>query len=627
MATKLPTATRQDHRVAPVVDSPKPNIFADAAQIIGATAPAFDRAARNAAARAGQERKDADDAAIGEMIIEQNQIDLDRQIASAATSDLQTASMNVARAREDGEITEEEQVVVDDFLRQQKQLDQLKQQKPTAFSSDKSFIQKSLKFQAALRQNPRLASKLVSARNSLSTGPSKVSGAQVQEVVKIEQEIAGIYGANPTPAQRVEFSEFKLMERNNLEMANRNKIKADAGQLTADAIFTAATANLDLNITKIDTAFINDQNAGGGFAKSDRVEQYVSQLRLIQKDLENQVYQEVANQNKNGRGLIQRDVVAARLKPIQEEIAARIEIYQDRDSSALLTKIDDFQKKYLAVNGGNAVTLARQISGVRGDNVGSLAATINLMGNQDPTVKNGFANLMGQSGMSALTQSVDTAAANLAGMMNSGIPLPKNLQAAGVYHGVLSMREGPVSENVKEELLRGVSTIGLEESIPAAVKILSEDSTARQLSGPQLKQTVDSLSSQVSNSVRSDGLNVAYDVDTDKLIVFKQPTRSRRGQMSRQGPPTPLTLEDLLKTTDTTVRGRGFISRDSRLSNPAVDNSLTEDLNAVYSLHESGKYASDLKSGEEFLKFWLDTYGLETNDNNTNTEVSESDSE
>ena len=71
------------------------------------------------------------------------------------------------------------------------------------------------------------------------------------------------------------------------------------------------------------------------------------------------------------------------------------------------------------------------------------------MNNNDPVVKEGFSKLMGQSGMEALTTSVDVTAGRLAGMMNSGIPLPKNLQAAGVYHGVLSMREGPVSESVK----------------------------------------------------------------------------------------------------------------------------------------------------------------------------------
>ena len=599
MATKLPTATRQDHRVAPVVDSPKPNIFADAAQIIGAPAPAFDRAASNAAARAGQERKDADDAAIGEMIIEQNQIDLDRQIASAATSDLQTASMNVARAREDGEITEEEQVVIDDFLRQQQQLDQLKKQRPTAFSSDKSFIQKSLKFQAALRQNPRLASKLVSARNSLSTGPSKVSGAQMQKVVEVEQQLINFYSGNPTPDQRLEFAEFQVMEAKSVAVANRNRIKAENGQLNADTIFTAATADLDLSITKIDTAFINDQNAGGGFVKSDRVEQYVSQLRLIQKDLKNRVYQEVAAQNKNGRGLIQRDVVAARLKPIQDEIAARIEMYQSNDSGALITKISDFQKKYLEVNGGNAVSLARQISGVRGDNVGSLAATINLMGNQDPTVKNGFANLMGQSGMSALTQSVDTAAANLAGMMNSGIPLPKNLQAAGVYHGVLSMREGPVSDNVKTQLLEGVSTIGLEESIPAATKVLLDNSTARQLSGPHLKQTVNSLDGQVSNDIRASQRMVSYDNETDSLLVF-----SLTGEQKLEGD------SFIPKMVDRTFEER-----------VVTDGDLTKSLNALYELRTSGKYSSDLESGAEFIKFWTDTYGLDKNNNNNTTET------
>lgn len=599
MATKLPTATRQDHRVAPVVDSPKPNIFADAAQIIGSTAPAFDRAARNAAARAGQERKDADDAAIGEMIIEQNQIDLDRQIASAATSELQTASMNVARAREDGEITEEEQVVVDDFLRQQQQLDQLKKQRPTAFSSDKSFIQKSLKFQAALRQNPRLASKLVSARNSLAASPSKVSGAQMQKVVEVEQQLINFYSGNPTPDQRLEFAEFQAMEAKSVAVANRNRIKAENGQLNADTIFTAATADLDLSITMIDTAFINDQDIGGGFVKSDRVEKYVSQLRLIQKDLENRVYQEVAAQNKNGRGLIQRDVVAARLKPIQEEIAARIEMYQDRDSSALLTKISDFQKKYLEINGGNAVSLARQISGVRGDNIGSLAATINLIGNQDPVVKNGFANLMGQSGMSALTQSVDTAAANLAGMMNSGIPLPKNLQAAGIHHGVLSMREGPVSDNVKTQLLEGVSTIGLEESIPAATKVLLDDSTARQLSGPLLKQTVDSLDGQVSNDIRASQRMVSYDNETDTLLVF-----SLTGEQKLEGD------SFIPKMVDRTFEER-----------VVTDGDLTKSLNALYELRTSGKYSSDLKSGAEFIKLWTDTYGLDKNNNNNTTET------
>lgn len=600
MATKLPTAQSQASLIAPVTPTAKPNLLGDAAQIIGALAPAVDRAQGRASAKRAQAQKDADDAAIGQVIIEQNQIDVDQAIASDVLSGLQQSSEDVARAREDGEITEQEQIVVDDFLRQQERLEKLKEQNPTAFSAEKSSIQKKLKFQAALKNNPRLASKLVSARNSLNSGPGKVSGAQVQGALQVEKEMASIYGGNPTAAQRVEFSQFKVMERNNAEMANRNKIKADAGQLTADAVFTTATADLDLNITKIDTAFINDQNAGGGFAKSERVEQYVSQLRLLQKGLENKIFSEVASQNKNGRGLISRDVVAARLKPIQEEIAARIEMYQSKDTGALMTKISDFQKKFLEINGGNAVGLGRQISGIRGDNIGSLAATINLMNNQDPVVKEGFGKLVNQSGMSALTESTDIVAARLAGMMNSGIPLPKNLQAAGVYHGVLSMREGPVSTPVKEELLRGVSTLGLEESIPAAVKVLSEDSTARQLSGPKLKQTVNSLDGQVSNDIKASNRNVRYDNETDTLQVF-----GLTGTTKVEG------NEFLPQTTERTFEER-----------VVTDGDLTKSLNSLYQLRKSGKYAEDLGSAEKFLDFWLKTYGLDNNNN-----VSESDSE
>lgn len=598
MATQLPSAQSQGRAVAPITTSKGGSVVSDLLSVAGALAPAINRSRAQAAATAKQTRADQEDALIGQVVAEQNQIDLDRQQADILTSDLQTSSLEVARAREDNEITEAEQVVVDNFIRQQKQLEKLKEQNPVAFSSDKSFIQKNLKFQAALRQNPRLATKLVSARNALAAGPSKVSGSQVQKSVELEQEMSNIYGGNPTPAQRVEFSEFKLMERNNVEMMARNKIKADSGQLTADAIFTAATSNLDLAITKIDTAFINDQNAGGGFAKSERVEQYVSQLRVLQKNLENQVFQEVASQNKNGRGLIQRDVVAARLKPVQDEIQARIEMYQQNDSGALVTKISDFQKKYLEINGGNAVGLARQISGVRGDNIGSLAATINLMNNNDPVVKEGFSKLMGQSGMKALTTSVDVTAGRLAGMMNSGIPLPKNLQAAGVYHGVLSMREGPVSESVKGQVLEGVSTIGLEDDIPSAVKILSDDSAARQLSGPQLKQTVNSLDGQVSTDIRTSNRNVSYDAETDRLVVF-----GLRGQEKVEG-------NTLIPTTTT----RTF---DERVF---TDGDLTKSLNSLYDLRKSGKYASDLESSQEFLKFWLDTYGLE---DTTSTEVTE----
>lgn len=598
MATQLPSAQSQGRAVAPITTSKGGSVVGDLLSVAGALAPAINRSRAQSAAAAEQAKADQEDVIIGQVVAEQNQIDLDRQQADILTSDLQTSSLEVARAREDNEITEAEQVVIDNFIRQQKQLEKLKEQNPVAFSADKSFIQKSLKFQAALRQNPRLATKLVSARNALAAGPSKVSGSQVQKSVELEQEMSNIYGGNPTPAQRVEFSEFKLMERNNIEMMARNKIKADSGQLTADAIFTAATSNLDLAITKIDTAFINDQNAGGGFAKSERVEQYVSQLRVLQKNLENQVFQEVASQNKNGRGLIQRDVVAARLKPIQDEVQARIEMYQQNDSGALITKISDYQKKMIEVNGGNAVSVARQISGVRGDNIGSLSATINLMNNNDPVVKDNFSKLINQSGMESLTQSVDVVAGRLAGMMNSGIPLPKNLQAAGVYHGVLSMREGPVSESVKGQVLEGVSTIGLEDDIPSAVKILSDDSAARQLSGPQLKQTVNSLDGQVSTDIRTSNRNVSYDAETDRLVVF-----GLRGQEKVEG-------NTLIPTTTT----RTF---DERVF---TDGDLTKSLNSLYDLRKSGKYASDLESSQEFLKFWLDTYGLE---DTTSTEVTE----
>jgi hypothetical protein len=203
--------------------------------------------------------------------------------------------------------------------------------------------------------------------------------------------------------------------------------------------------------------------------------------------------------------------------------------------------------------------------------------------------------------MNALTDSVDVAASRLAGMMNSGIPLPKNLQAAGVYHGVLSMREGPVSEPVKEELLRGISTIGLEQSIPAAVKVLSEDSTARQLSGPKLKQSVNSLDGQVSNDIRASRRNVRYNNETDSLEVF-----SLRGTTKVVG------NEFIPKTTDRTFEER-----------VVFDSDLTKSLNSLYDLRKTGKYAEDLKSAEEFKNFWLKTYGLTNNNNDTSETASE----
>jgi len=184
-------------------------------------------------------------------------------------------------------------------------------------------------------------------------------------------------------------------------------------------------------------------------------------------------------------------------------------------------------------------------------------------------------------------------------MMNSGIPLPKNLQAAGVYHGVLSMREGPVSDNVKTQLLEGVSTIGLEESIPAATKVLLDNSTARQLSGPHLKQTVNSLDGQVSNDIRASQRMVSYDNETDSLLVF-----SLTGEQKLEGD------SFIPKMVDRTFEER-----------VVTDGDLTKSLNALYELRTSGKYSSDLESGAEFIKFWTDTYGLDKNNNNNTTET------
>lgn len=567
----------------------QPTIGQELLGITSALAPTFARISASTAAKEAAAAKAKEDTLIGQVVTEQNEFDLNQAIADDQMTSLQRASQEVARAREDGIIDEKEQLVIDDFIKQEGRLQALQEQNPTAFSSQKSSIQKKLKFQEALKNNPRLATKLVAARNALASGPGKISGTQVQDGLKLQQEMTTIYGNNPSAAQRVEFSEFKLLEAKNKEITKRNDLMAQKGALNLDTIMTGATADLDLNLTMLDTKFISDQNAGGGFAKSDRVEQYVSQLRLMQKNLENKVIKSVAKQNSSGsRGIIRREDVATQLKTIQDQFASRIEMYQSKDSTALLSKMSEFQKKYLEVNGGNVVQTARNLSGVKGDNMGAMLSSILMMSGGDAISKQGSETARKQSGMERFTASTEEFAVQLSVMMAEGVPMPENLKKAGVYHGILAARQGPINENTQSALLEGITAIG-QDSVTDAADMLLDNSASKQLSGPKLKQTVDSLDGRVSLDVRASDRNVSYDKETDSLIVFGMKGKTR-------------------------VTGNEFIPKAEELSieeRTVVDIDLTEKLNSLYKLRTSGKYASDLNSPADFVKHWTETFNFE----------------
>lgn len=613
MAIELPRATSQAGGTPTVFTSGSKGTTTgqDLLALAGAIAPSLARAADRKQAQQQAEAAAAEEVAVGSIIADMNQVDLDLQLATEATDSLQKASLEVARARADNEITEEEQAVIDSYLEEEKKLKLLKQQRPTAFSQMQSQTKKAIIFQNALSANPRLAGKLITTRNALSNNSSSVSGSQAKQVMEIEQKLSDLYGQNPTAQQRAEFAQFEVMETRNKEIERRNTIKAQQGSLSLDSILQSTTANLDLSLTKLDTKFVNDLNAGGGFAKSERVEQYVSQLRVLQKQLENQIYSSVAEQNKTGMGNISRDSVNERVLKLRAEFDARIEMYQSKDSSTLLKTINEFQKNYIAINGGNAVTTARQVSGVRGDNIGALMANNGLLKNSDPVLKGNLEKLYQQSGMDMLTDSVDIFATRLSVMMNEGIPLPANLQRAGVYHGVISMREGPVSENTKSQVLEGVSSIANEDSISEAVKILNDPSSARQLSsgeisGPQLKQTVAAMDLKVSNEIREEGASVVADPDTGELVVFKAPVApATRGQMSRNKPASEFSVQELFETVRTFGRQGG-----ERRTSSSVNLELTKELNALMSLRKNPAYSKVLEGPASYSKFWLNTFNF-----------------
>lgn len=616
MATELPRANSQAGGTPTIFTerSSGTTTGQDLLALAGAVAPSLVRASEGVRARKQAEQQAAEEVAIGSVIADMNQADVDFQVATAATDVYQKTALEVARAREDNIITDEEQILLDSYVEQEKKLQLLKEQKPSSFSTMQTQVKKARLFQEALSTNPRLAGQLISTRNALNAGGSSVSGSQAQEVLKTEKKLSDIYGANPTSSQRAEFAKFEVIDTRNKEIQRRNEIKATQGTLTLDSIMQATTANLDLSLTKLDTKFINDLNAGGGFAKTDRVEQYVKQLRTVQKQLETQIYTSVAEQNKTGTASINRDAVNERVSKLSAEIDARIEMYQSKDSSTLLKAINEYQKNYLDINGGNVVTLARQVSGVRGDNIGALLANTGLMKNTDTVLKGNLEKLYQQSGMDMLTDSVDVFASRLSVMMTEGIPLPPNLQRAGVYHGVISMREGPVSENTKSQVLEGVSAIANEDSISEAVKVLNDPSSARQLasgeiSGPQLKQTVSAMDLKVSNEIREEGASVVRDPDTGELVVFKAPApRATRGQMSRNNDATEFDVNSLFEKERTFGR-----SGSDRRTSGAVNLELTKELNALMSLRNNPAYSKVLEGSADYSKFWTNTFEFKTN--------------
>ena len=243
--------------------------------------------------------------------------------------------------------------------------------------------------------------------------------------------------------------------------------------------------------------------------------------------------------------------------------------------------VSEFQKLYLEINGGNVVATARQLGGVKGDNAGALVSMISLMKDSDPKKKSELANLYQGSGLSELSDSVDKMAIKISTMMNDGVPLPKSLHQAAVYHGVIAMKEGSVSENTKAGFLDGVSTLARESSITDAVKVLDESTTSSKLtkgdqSPAQTKALIKDMDSELSMYVSNKERAVEYDSETDTFRVFN-PTKTI-------GP---------LNTSVPELN---------------IDTQATKDLNSLYNLRKNGRYSTMLESASDFRDFWLNKY-------------------
>lgn len=590
MAIQLPGVQSQAGGLTPtVVREDTSNDLVSALGLAANLVNTFDRAKAAEAKKEAATQDAADDTTIGNMLADQNEIDLQSSHAIQRSSDLQESAIQVTRAKEDGLITDAEQLVIDQYHKDVARMDLLKAQNPSAFSGQKASIQKKVAFQQVLRENPRLGARLVAARNSLSAGPDAVSGAQVKGVMETEQRIQSVYGNNPTPDQRLEFAELKLMNDRNVETGRANEIKAKAGELSLGNIMKFGTSKLDLTIAAVNTKFTNDSKVSGGYAKADNVAAYVQILKDEKNDIVNTIYSSVAAQNAAGKGIINRASVNEQVASIEKQIDDTIELYQSNSTPALMKQITEFQVNYLKINGGNVADTAKTLAGIRGDNMGSMMAVVQTMKGTNEAAAQGWQKIMDGSGMGGFAESKEKFAVQLATMMSNGVPLPNNLQRAAVAHGILAAREGPINEPVQEAILEGASTMATEDGVPSAVKVLLDAPLARQLSGPKLKGTVTGMDQQIKNDIRSSRRSVSYDPETDQLLVF-----GVRGEKQVDG-------NTFLPQTRT-------LTSEERI---VPDADLTKSLNSLYDLRRSGKYAEDLETTEQFIKNWTDLFGME----------------
>jgi hypothetical protein len=610
----LPTAQSQAGGQQPVVRrKDTSNAGVDILQGAASLVNTFQRASAAEAKQAAAARSDADDITIGNMLADRNQIDLDLELGAQASAFVQESARTTARFEADGVITKAEESIVKQYVKDVGTLDQMKAQNPAQFSTQRSNIKKKLAFQQVLRENPRLGAQLVSARNSMNAGPDPVSGAQVKKVMEYEKRVRSIYGDNPEPHQLVEFAEFAVMNDNNKEQARRNDIKAQTGELTLTNIMQHTTANLDLAIATTSTKFNTELKAGGGFGRTENVDVMIQGLNTLRSQLITNVHLSVAKQNSGGKAIIDRAAVNKQVAEIEKQIQDTITVYKDASTLGLMKEISEYQTNWLKINGGNVASSAKILMGIHdGDNMGSMMAMNAMMNGTTAEATAGWEEMMEKSGVGGFSASKEQFAGQLAIMMANGVPIPKNLHHAAVTHGILAARSGPIDTNTQGALLDGVTTMATDDSIPSATNVLLDAAVGRRLSGTKLKSTVSGMDAQVKLDLRDNSSNVAYNPETDQLIVFN-PAKigTARGQMSRSNTaPEPFNVEELFEDAEV-QRGRsGRVN--PRRSHTSIDGAATKDLNALYKLRTSGMYSDDLETGEAFVKDWLGLFSLKT---------------
>lgn len=581
----LPTPSSQARSIAPATRSTQPTALSQLLQAAPGIANSFARAVdvkNRADNQRAQAQKQAaldtqaaeDKQTVGEAIMLANDLTAQKQEATNTSNDLQRLAASVNTRFDDGEISEEDKRVQQQYIAT---LSEFKNSVDQGLTRPGEFA---TKVNAARRQfmseNMHLAPEIQKAFDAVTgTSGGSTTGAVTQRELAFQNRMNDIYRGDITP-DRVRKEQRKIAAVADME-ANKALGTVSFGQATS-------TNNQALNIA-LDTMTAKAATAYGEKQALDQgeIDAFNAQISQLKINLNRSFDEEIASLRQDGQII---DPAAARaakdfnikqLDDLQKSI-------NDKDLQKMLAKREQLDTSMWKNGLGGQISKINSVASLLGD--GGITALNASMSATNETQSQVIASLTQGTGLdpSFLTNTKQLMI-DAAQRITSPQPVP-GFEKLDAWYGLGAQKAGETSDQLKINTLTNLNKMVVDaDDVSGAVKQMNNPRISAGYIGAgkettnQLVNSTNAWDTITVDSINERGLDVNFDQQTQRFVVSKSNARP---------------------ASESFGQGQSVLARAAG-PKTQVFRSLTQDLNNLYDLHRNPNYGSILQPADKWL--------------------------